>query len=408
MRVVRSLSEAPSDISSVVTIGNFDGFHRGHASIFGKVRERAGELGSQAVAITFDPHPLEQLHPDRAPRLITTLEQRIRLIAESGIDLLLIQSFNEEFSQLSPEQFIDSYLIGHFRARALCVGHNFRFGHRHRGNLETLGRWADRFELIEIGPVATGSQVVSSSRIRGLLVEGRVSLARRMLGRCHEIEGDVVTGAGRGRDVTVPTINLQPPNELIPCDGVYLTRITLDNNSYQDAVTNIGARLSGKPKRRWKHTSWIPRLPRLVDRHVCGSFVDCVMRGSLEGRMSCEIRFSTTSPPLTSSFDDSILPDVRHFGKRVSLAPRMPENRVHVEMFSRPGCHLCDEARDVIEEARTRFAFDFQVVNIDEDSELESAYGSEIPVVRINGNKAFKYRVSRRELERKLERLWNL
>ncbi len=86
----------------------------------------------------------------------------------------------------------------------------------------------------------------------------------------------------------------------------------------------------------------------------------------------------------------------------------MPENRVHVEMFSRPGCHLCDEARDVIEEARTRFAFDFQVVNIDEDSELESAYGSEIPVVRINGNKAFKYRVSRRELERKLERLWNL
>ncbi len=86
----------------------------------------------------------------------------------------------------------------------------------------------------------------------------------------------------------------------------------------------------------------------------------------------------------------------------------MPENRVHVEMFSRPGCHLCDEARDVIEEARTRFAFDFHVVNIDEDSELESAYGSEIPVVRINGNKAFKYRVSRRELERKLERLWNL
>jgi riboflavin kinase/FMN adenylyltransferase len=242
MRVVRSLSEAPSDVSSVVTIGNFDGFHRGHASIFGRVRERAGELGSQAVAITFDPHPLKHLQPDRAPRLITTLEQRIRLIAESGIDLLLIQSFNEDFSQLSPEQFIDSYLVGHFRAKALCVGHNFRFGHRHRGNLETLGRWADRFELIDIGPVATGNQVVSSSRIRGLLVEGRVSLARRMLGRCHEIEGDVVTGAGRGRNVTVPTINLKPPNELIPCDGVYLTRITLDDNSYQDAVTNIGVR----------------------------------------------------------------------------------------------------------------------------------------------------------------------
>ncbi len=242
MRIVRSLSEAQSGATSVVTIGNFDGLHRGHASILRSVRECADRLGAIAVAITFDPHPLKHLHPERAPRLIATLEQRIALIAQSGIDLLLIQDFNEHFSRLSPEEFINSYLIRHFRTQALCVGHNFRFGHKHRGNVDTLSQWADRFEVIEIGPVVAGNQSVSSSRIRNLLAEGRVSLARKMLGRCYEMEGNVVAGAGRGRDVTVPTINMQPDNEAIPRNGVYLTRIAPDGGPYQAAVTNVGVR----------------------------------------------------------------------------------------------------------------------------------------------------------------------
>ena len=259
MRVVRSLSDVQPDTTSVVTIGNFDGFHKGHASILAKVRDRADALGAMAIAITFDPHPLKYLHPERAPLLIMTLEQRISHIGESGVDLLLIQNFNEDFSRLSAEEFIDSYLIGHLKAQALCVGHNFRFGHNHEGNVETLGRWSGQLEVNEIGPVAAGTQSVSSSRIRGLLREGQVSLARKMLGRCYEMDGIVVAGAGRGRDVTVPTINMEPNNELIPQDGVYMTRITLDGTSYQNAVTNIGVRPTfGESK-------------RTVETHVLGT-----------------------------------------------------------------------------------------------------------------------------------------
>ena len=242
MKVVHSLAEAQISGSSVVTIGNFDGLHRGHRSILERVRDRARELGTISVAITFDPHPLRFLAPDRAPRLIATLDQKIRLIGDIGIDLLLVQEFNDHFSKLSPKEFIYTYLINHFRVQAVCVGHNFRFGHRHAGDVDTLTRWRDHHEVIEVGPVATGRDFVSSSRIRRALTDGDVRATRRMLGRCYEVEGEIVSGSGRGRSETVPTLNMKSQNELMPGDGVYVTRIAVDGGSLLQAVTNVGTR----------------------------------------------------------------------------------------------------------------------------------------------------------------------
>ena len=242
MKIARSLAEAQISASSVVTIGNFDGLHRGHRSILERVRERASELGTISAAIAFDPHPLRYLAPDRAPRLIATLDQKIRLIADIGIDLLLVQDFNDHFSRLSPKEFIYTYLINHFRAQAVCVGHNFRFGHQHAGDVDTLSRWRDHYEVIEVPPVAAGRDFVSSSRIRRALTDGDVRAARRMLGRCYEIEGTIVSGSGRGGSETVPTLNLEPQNELVPGNGVYVTRIALDGGSFLQGVTNVGMR----------------------------------------------------------------------------------------------------------------------------------------------------------------------
>ena len=260
MKVIQSLSEAQAG-ASVVTVGNFDGVHRGHSAILEAARDRATTLGSQSVAITFDPHPLQCIAPDRAPVPISTLEQKIALIEQTDIDILLVQDFNEEFSQLSPEQFINAYLVGHLRARSVCVGHNFRFGHQHRGNIETLREWNEHFDVVEVPPVIVGAETISSSRVRGLLLEGRVREARRMLGRCYEIEGAIVSGSGRGKKVTVPTLNLSPANKLIPADGVYLTRVAVDGAPYADSLTNIGVRPTFQERERTIETRVLDSQP---------------------------------------------------------------------------------------------------------------------------------------------------
>jgi len=242
MKVVRSLAEADVSQPSVVSIGNFDGLHLGHRRILATVVKRARDLGLRPVAMTFSPHPIRFLAPDRAPRMISTLDQKIRLIESMGIDVLFNVNFDLDFSRLSPEEFIQQYLIDGLRSRSVCVGGNFNFGYRQRGSVETLRRFESNFEIIEVPSVAVRGTTVSSSRIRQLVNAGSVSRAGRMLGRWIDIEGRIVSGAGRGRTMTVPTLNLQPENELIPARGVYITRIALDGGPSLDAVTNIGIR----------------------------------------------------------------------------------------------------------------------------------------------------------------------
>ena len=242
MKVATSLAEVDVSHLSVVTIGNFDGVHLGHQQILQTVVKRAKDLGVRSVAMTFSPHPMRFLTPQRSLRLISTRDQKIRLMEKAGVDLLLIAPFDAAFSQLSPQDFIGKYLIQGFKARSVCVGHNFNFGYRGAGTIETLREYHQHFEIIEIPPVQARGMVVSSSAIRQLVAAGSVSRACRLLGRWIEIEGKIVPGAGRGRTMQVPTVNLQPDNELIPKMGVYVTRISLDNGPFLDAVTNIGVR----------------------------------------------------------------------------------------------------------------------------------------------------------------------
>jgi riboflavin kinase/FMN adenylyltransferase len=242
MKVATSLADPDVSHHSVVSIGNFDGLHLGHQLILKTVVNRAKELGVRSVAITFSPHPIRVLSPDRPLRLISTLDQKIRLIESMGIDLLFLAHFDEAFSRLLPEEFIDKYLIQGFHARSVCVGGNFNFGYRGKGTIDTLRQFNQHFEIIEVEPVSVRGMLASSSAIRQLVSEGKVGRACRLLGRWMEIEGKIVSGAGRGRTMEVPTLNLQPANELIPKNGVYVTRISLDGSQPMNAVTNIGVR----------------------------------------------------------------------------------------------------------------------------------------------------------------------
>jgi riboflavin kinase/FMN adenylyltransferase len=242
VKVVSSLSDEDVPEASVVSIGNFDGLHLGHRQILQTVVQRAGQLGVQSVAMTFSPHPVRFLAPHRAPKLISTLEQKIRLIESTGIDVLFLVHFDEAFSHLSATDFVRLFLIDGLNARAICVGSNFNFGYRQQGSVETLKQFASNFELIEVAEVRVRGTLASSSRIRQLISEGSVSRACRLLGRWVQVGGELVGGAGRGRTVTVPTLNLKPENEVIPRMGVYITRISLDQGAFLDSVTNIGVR----------------------------------------------------------------------------------------------------------------------------------------------------------------------
>src|SRR5579883_127994 len=242
MKVVTSLADTDVGHPSIVSIGNFDGLHRGHRKILETVVRTAQEKKFQSVAMTFSPHPIRFLNPARAPKMISALDQKIRLVESVGLDVLFIANFDEVFSRLQPEEFVRQYLINGFHARSVCVGANFNFGYKQRGSIQTLRQFQSDFDVIEVDPVRVRGTVVSSSKIRELVNHGNVSRACRLLGRWIEIEGKIVSGAGRGRTMKVPTLNLEPENELVPNGGVYITRIALDGGQWLDGVTNIGTR----------------------------------------------------------------------------------------------------------------------------------------------------------------------
>ncbi|MCL4401997.1 MAG: bifunctional riboflavin kinase/FAD synthetase [Acidobacteria bacterium] len=246
MRIYHSLAEAPSDFGpSALTIGNFDGVHAGHRHIFRRVRETAEERGLKASVLTFDPHPTRVVAPARAPRLMTTPEQRCALMAEEGIEQALILPFNHDVAQLEAAQFVKEILVDKLGARAVLVGDNFHFGHRAGGNaalLRKLGR-VHGFTTEIVPAVSVRGRMVSSSSIRQLLEAGKVARAARLLGRPHALEGIVVPGHGIGSRQTVPTLNLAPGTELLPCEGVYITRTRdLDDGRMWPSITNIGRR----------------------------------------------------------------------------------------------------------------------------------------------------------------------
>ena len=244
MRIFRSVEEIPGDFGpTITTVGNFDGVHCGHQQVIGEVVRRARETGSKAVAVTFDPHPLRILRPDVAPRLITPAPVKERLLGSTGLDALLVVPFTRDFSMMTAEEFVRQILCNSLRAKEVHEGENFHFGHKAQGTpqrLEEMGR-----ELgfdVKVYPVMMlrGSRV-SSSEIRNLLGMGKVGRARRLLGRVFSITAAPGRGRGLGHKYTVPTINLSRYDELIPGNGVYITRTRVGYEMF-DSVTNVGNR----------------------------------------------------------------------------------------------------------------------------------------------------------------------
>ena len=244
--IYRSLADVPSDFGPcAITIGNFDGVHKGHRQIMQRVQAIAREHGWKSAVLTFDPHPSKLVAPDRAPRLLTTPEQRVRLILKQGIDEVLILPFTPEIAKLTPEEFVREILVSKLQARTVLVGDNFRFGNRAAGDarsMEELGRKYG-FNTEIVNAISSRGRVISSSEIRRLIESGNVSLACRLLGRPYALESRVVHGEGRGSKQTVPTLNLDTPAEVVPKIGVYVTQ-TREANGPQNwpSITNVGYR----------------------------------------------------------------------------------------------------------------------------------------------------------------------
>ncbi len=243
MRIFHGTDNAKIACPTVLTLGVFDGLHIGHQAIMRQVVARARALGVVPTALTFDPHPRAVLHPDNAPPLLQTLDQRLEAFGVMGIEQVIVINFTREFAQARAAAFLRDVVYERLQAREVYLGQGFAFGYRREGDI-TLLRAASNllgFHADEVAEIKLRGQRISSSRVRELLLTGRVNLARRMLGRPYGVEGQVIHGAARGRVIGFPTANLQPHNRVIPCRGVYVTA-TLIEGQWRRSVTNIGVR----------------------------------------------------------------------------------------------------------------------------------------------------------------------
>lgn len=229
-------------IRPVVTIGNFDGVHRGHQQLFRIVKERARALQGQAVVITFDPHPIKIMQPDRQLPLLTTTEQKLRLLAALDLDVVVVHPFTREFGALPARDFVQHYLVDRLGVAEVVIGHDYRFGRRREGDIALLQRLGQEkgFQVRVVDAIQIDQTVVSSTLIRQLIKKGDVARAQVFLGRPYEVTGEVIHGYGRGsRLLGYPTANLKVDNELLPATGIYAVRVGWAGRSYE-GVANIG------------------------------------------------------------------------------------------------------------------------------------------------------------------------
>jgi riboflavin kinase/FMN adenylyltransferase len=243
MRLFHGTDNADIARPTVLTLGVFDGLHLGHQLIMRTVVERARAVGAVPTVITFEPHPREVLHPESAPPLLQTFDQKIEALGVLGIEQTIVIHFDQAFAQIRAEDFLRDAVVDRLHAKEVYLGCGFAFGHDREGNIDllrsvsqSLGFFAD-----EVPEVRLRGCRVSSSRIRELLQQGGVNLARRMLGRPYGVEGRVVRGAERGVTLGFPTANLHPQNRVIPRNGVYITA-TLIEGQWRRSVTNVGTR----------------------------------------------------------------------------------------------------------------------------------------------------------------------
>ena len=232
------------DRPTVATVGMFDGVHRGHRLLFERVFDDATRLGARSAVVTFDPHPLDVLAPDKAPCMLTTLEQRLRLFEDAGFDVALVLPFNRELAELTPEQFAKAALVDELNVVKVLVGEDFRFGHDRAGDIGTLGEIgkADGFEAEAVPLLGDAGHKIGSSAIRRLVAQGRVEDAAQRLGHNFRLAGEVVAGDKRGRELGFPTANLKPhPRACLPGNGVYAGWWRWDDRRLAGAI-NVGVR----------------------------------------------------------------------------------------------------------------------------------------------------------------------
>ncbi|MGA2690134.1 MAG: bifunctional riboflavin kinase/FAD synthetase [Candidatus Korobacteraceae bacterium] len=244
MQVFRQLDEVPADFGpTVVSVGNFDGVHRAHQEVVRHMADRARLFGGKAVVVTFEPHPLRILRPDVAPKLLTALPAKLKLLEQTHVDAVLVLPFTRDLSLMAADDFAHRVLAETLHAREVHEGYNFHFGHKAQGNVNTLAELGKQFGFeAKIHPeqLLRGHHL-SSSEIRKLIAEGNVSRARALLGRPFSIISTPGRGRGYGRQYTVPTVNLARYDELVPANGVYITWLRVAGECFE-AVTNVGNR----------------------------------------------------------------------------------------------------------------------------------------------------------------------
>jgi len=243
MQVIFNLNEIRKPlISPVLTIGNFDGVHKGHLALFDKVKDRAKAISGQSVVMTFEPHPLKIMRQADGPQLITHTGQKLELIEKAGIDIIVCVSFDRGFAAIPARDFVNNILVEKIGIKEIVVGYDYTFGHNREGDINLLREMGNDLGFVVhlVGPVQIDHTLVSSTSIRRLVQEGRVTEAKLLLGRDFEVQGTVVKGQNRGgRLLGFPTANLHPHGELLPKRGVYAVKLLIDDVLY-NGVTNVG------------------------------------------------------------------------------------------------------------------------------------------------------------------------
>ncbi len=243
INIINDINEIKGPLRNpVLTIGNFDGVHRGHLVLFDKVKQIAKAINGQSVVITFDPHPVKVMKPENGLPLITPIKQKLKLISDAGIDVIFCISFNKQFSDISAGDFVRKILVDRIGVREIVVGYDYTFGRGRQGDIRMLQDMGKEFEfnVHVIEPIHLDNTLVSSTYIRDLVLEGDLVEAKRLLGRDYQISGTVIKGTGRGTDLLgIPTANLRTLDELIPRKGVYAVIVDMADGSYY-GVCNIG------------------------------------------------------------------------------------------------------------------------------------------------------------------------
>ena len=249
MLVVTDLSVSPwPNERAVITIGAYDGVHRGHRAVIAQVQARAAELGARSVVVTFDRHPASVIRPDAAPRLLTNPAQKLELLADTGVDATVVVPFSPEQARETPVDFVERVIVNALRAQAVIVGSDFHFGHMRQGNITLLREMGERHDFtcepVVLVPRADGvDEPISSTAVRRALAGGEIETATRLLGRALEVRGTVVTGDQRGRTIGFATANVEIPNGMcLPSDGVYAGLYRRPDGSEHACAINLGRR----------------------------------------------------------------------------------------------------------------------------------------------------------------------